>query len=1421
MGSDPVTMMQRHISPIIIVFLMEPRIRVLYVDDEPGLLQIARLFLEQSPEFKVATSPSGPEALEALASGSFDVVVSDYQMPGMDGIELLKVVRKRFGDIPFVLFTGRGREEIVIQAIESGADFYLQKGGDPVSQFAELAHKIRQALRRKEAERSKQDSEQRLSDIIDFLPDATFAIDRAGTVIAWNRAVEEMTGVPSSAMLGKGDRDYAVPFYGTKRPILIDLVNEPDDAISPFYSHISRDSSVLTAEAEISGRNGEKISVLVKACPLYNQQGERVGAIESIRDITAQKRSEEAIARSREYLDEIYTSVRAGIAIIDAATHEILDVNPAAATMIGLPKEQIVGSVCHEFICPASAGRCPITDLGQVVDNAERVLRTGNGRTLPIIKYVTRTVLDGRDILLETFLDNSARRKAEEAAKESEEKFRDLADLLPQMIFETDLEFRIVYANKHALTEFGLSDLDFGKGVGIFPFIDPSQHEQVKEAVQRMMSGGTQDPVEFVALRKDGSSFPVIVQYGPLYRQGTLVGYRGVLIDISAQKKTEDLLRESELRFKSLIQNSSDVIGVIDQRRLITYISPSVTRLFGYDPVEAVGTSPLDYVHPDDRARVEQEIESVYDRTNSGRPVEYRFRHADGQYIDVEAVAANLFDTPGIEGVVTTTRPITERKRAADELRESEEKFRTIFENSPYPIAINTAPDFRFLSVNRAFLRVSGYSEDEVLGKTPIELGLLPLPEALKLIARRLRAGTLEDVPLVLSVKGGRRVHVLFSTMPTTINSGSAVVTVTAEVTKLKRVEEDLLQTNRELHAIIEELKVTEEELQQNYNELLAKEEMVRASEAKFRALVELSLEGILIADFSGILLFANRTAGLIVDAPNYEGLIGTKNVMEFVAPESRPDVLQDFQKVAGGEDAYLVHYKLITASGRECWVECIGKRIVFEGAPAMLVSMRDVTERRQVEEQVRESEQKFATVFRSSPVPLTLVSAIDGTFVDVNEAFLRDTGYARDDVIGRVSTAIGIIPDEGEYGRFVSSLRGQSPLLGWEMTTRRQSGELRTCRFSSSVVLMGGRPHILSSVEDITEAKKTEEALRQSEQRFRALYENASDAIAVHGFTPEGRPSHFLNVNDNVCSLTGYTRDELLSMSLIDLDDPDDWQKGRRIAQQLMERGDLVFEISHVRKDGTKIPVEISAHVFALDNQRVVLSIIRDITERKRAEDALRQVNRKLTMLSGITRHDIKNQLMTLDGFVELLHQKMPDPGHDLYFSHITTASSKIAKMIQFTKEYEQIGVHAPAWQALRELGEGAGRDAALGHVTLVNDLPFGLEVYADPLIAKVFFNLVDNAVRHGGAITTVRFAVEELDGEAIIVCEDDGDGVPPAEKERIFEHGYGKNTGFGLTISREILDITGIGIREVGESGRGARFEMTVPPGVYRRTG
>ena len=157
--------------------------------------RLAGVSLEQRGLFSVDTVPSAPEALLAIAGREYDAIISDYQMPGMDGIEFLKNVRASGNTVPFIIFTGRGREEVVIQALNEGADFYLQKGGEPVSQFAELAHKIQKAVLQRRAETSIRDHERREADIINFLPDATFAIDTSGVVIAWNRAMEKMTGI--------------------------------------------------------------------------------------------------------------------------------------------------------------------------------------------------------------------------------------------------------------------------------------------------------------------------------------------------------------------------------------------------------------------------------------------------------------------------------------------------------------------------------------------------------------------------------------------------------------------------------------------------------------------------------------------------------------------------------------------------------------------------------------------------------------------------------------------------------------------------------------------------------------------------------------------------------------------------------------------------------------------------------------------------------------------------------------------------------------------------------------------------------------------------------------------------------------------------------------------------------------------------
>ena len=193
-------------------------------------------------------------------------------------------------------------------------------------------------------------------------------------------------------------------------------------------------------------------------------------------------------------------------------------------------------------------------------------------------------------------------------------------------------------------------------------------------------------------------------------------------------------------------------------------------------------------------------------------------------------------------------------------------------------------------------------------------------------------------------------------------------------------------------------------------------------------------------------------------------------------------------------------------------------------------------------------------------------------------------------------------------------------------------------------------------------------------------------------------------------------------------------------------------------------------------------------------------------------------NQLTILDAYITLLKDKQQDLSSNEYLKKITFAIQRITAMIRFSKEYEKIGVTAPVWQSCRTVADTAAKQILFGDIMVKNDFPARAEVFADPLIFKVFYNLIDNAVRHGGEITTIRFSVEDRDGDKIIVCEDDGVGISADEKEKIFDRGFGKNTGMGLFLAREILDITGIAIRETSEPGKGARFEIIVPAGSFR---
>ena len=226
------------------------------------------------------------------------------------------------------------------------------------------------------------------------------------------------------------------------------------------------------------------------------------------------------------------------------------------------------------------------------------------------------------------------------------------------------------------------------------------------------------------------------------------------------------------------------------------------------------------------------------------------------------------------------------------------------------------------------------------------------------------------------------------------------------------------------------------------------------------------------------------------------------------------------------------------------------------------------------------------------------------------------------------------------------------------------------------------------------------------------------------------------------------------------------------------------------------------------------------DVTDRKMTGDAYQLANRKLHLMSSVTRHDILNQLMVLRSYLEMGEEMAKDPELRGFIGKERAAAEAIQRLIGFTRDYQEIGVHAPLWQRVRDLLGRVRGMVDLQGVTVEEEVG-DLEVFADPLLEKVFYNLIDNAVRHGVSLTWIRFSIRRDGHDLVITCEDNGIGVPPADRERIFSHGAGKNMGFGLFLVREILSINGISIRENGAPGGGARFEIRVPPGSYRTGG
>jgi len=472
-------------------------------------------------------------------------------------------------------------------------------------------------------------------------------------------------------------------------------------------------------------------------------------------------------------------------------------------------------------------------------------------------------------------------------------------------------------------------------------------------------------------------------------------------------------------------------------------------------------------------------------------------------------------------------------------------------------------------------------------------------------------------------------------------------------------------------------------------------------------------------------------------------------------------------------------------------------------------------------EDALKESEEFNRGLVENMP-NLVVVYDHDRKIRYVNPAATTALGYSVEEMMGTDIMTYVNPRQHAEVAATIeerfSSDKGKSS----EIDLITKAGQHLTVISKGAPLHFQNQPAVLILFADITDRKRAEEVIHLTNTLLSTQME-----VAIEGILAVDESGKIISYNQRFTEIWGIPPDVIVSRSdepvlqsvLDKLAHPEEFLT--RVRYLYAHRQEKSIE-EVLLMDG-RVLERYSAPMFGENNQyygRVWQ--FRDITERKRAEEALQQANKQLNLLSSITRHDILNQLMALKGYLELSHEVINNPTILIeYIKKEEQAANTIELQITFTKDYQELGVTAPTWQNANECIRKAVAGLPMREVHVEVD-PQNPEVFADRLFEKVFYNLMDNALRYGGEkMTTIRVSSQEMDTSLLIVCEDDGVGIIAEDKKRLFTRGFGKNTGLGLFLSREILAITGITITENGVPGKGARFEITVPKGMWRMKG
>ncbi|WP_298273189.1 PAS domain S-box protein [Geobacter sp.] len=542
---------------------------ILIVDDDASGREAVSAVLKKA-DFDIIVAEDGENGLKRAHEARPDLVLLDVIMPGIDGFEVCRRLKasEETHDIPVILMTALAATEHKVRGFEAGAVDCVTKP----FQRAELLARVGVHLRIRELTRRLQEandslekrvdertaelmtSKRRLTDIINFLPDAIFAVDLEGRITLWNRTAEEFTGVKAQDMLGKGNREYALPFYGIRRPLLIDLVLSPSLQIEDLYPSVKRINGKVTGESYARNVKRGEAYMLVTAAPLYDSEGKMVGAIESVRDITNRKQAEEEVQFSNAILRTQQEVSPDGILVVGEGG-QILSYNRRFVDMWQIPAD-VLASGSDERALQSVADR--LVKPEEFLERVRYLYEHPEEKSHDVIELVGGIMFERYSAPMSGidkshngrvwyFRDITRRKRAEEAFRQSEERFRQIFEQHQDaVLLLNSATLALIDANAAAEQLYGFTREELIKS-GPEIFFDPGDYEEFRSFISEIRRSGSGYLANKVNLRKNGEKILVAIRGQLIQLQGEEVAYCSFK-DVTKKVQMEREARETEAK---------------------------------------------------------------------------------------------------------------------------------------------------------------------------------------------------------------------------------------------------------------------------------------------------------------------------------------------------------------------------------------------------------------------------------------------------------------------------------------------------------------------------------------------------------------------------------------------------------------------------------------------------------------------------------------------------------------------------------------------------------------------------------------------------------------------------------------------------------------------------------------------------------